>query len=630
MVTTIIPPDPSPGHSSAQRLKPGSTLVDRYLIQDVVGVGGMGSVYRAKDLHFPKVNKLVAIKELVIQTSEMEVMRTIIQNFEREANILAMLEHPAIPKVYDYFSLNDRSFLILELISGRDLESILNSTPGFFPEEKVLDWAIQLCDVLSFLHNHQPTSIIFRDLKPSNVMINDHGNVVLIDFGIAKPFQTGQKGTMIGTEGYSSPEQYRGEATIQTDIYSLGATLHHLLTKDDPRNQPPFSYNERLIRKFNPSVSSELERVIHTAVQYDPVNRYKSVAEFKDALLNAGKKTGILNRLSPQATRTPVTTLFTTTIKPLWTFKCEDEIRGGPLYANGGVFFGCYDHNLYSLDASTGDFRWKFPTHGGVVSKPVLVDDRLLFGSEDKSVYAIQSTTSEKIWTYETEGRIRSSGKVADGHLFIGSDDGFLHVINYSTGKASWVFDTTDPIRSSPFILDEHVFFGTEGNELVCLNFRGKTKWRYKAKRPITSSPWADENLTYFCSVDSTLYAVDTTSGWLVWRFRLEKPSIVSPYLSDKVLYTGSSSGVFFAIDTKNGRELWRFKASGQINGSPVIYKNNVYFGCIDKNLYCLDTKTGKMNWSFETKGAITGTPTVFDGILYIGSTDHTMYALMA
>lgn len=632
MVTHLISPDPnsSENNSGPNRLTPGSTLFDRYLIQEVIGVGGMGSVYRAKDLHFPKVNKFVAIKELVIQSTDPEIIKTVIQNFEREANILAMLEHPAIPKVYDYFSIDDRAFLILELVTGRDLEAILNTSDSFFPEEKVLDWALQLCEVLIFLHNHRPSPIIFRDLKPSNVMINDQDNVVLIDFGIAKPFQLGQKGTMIGTEGYSSPEQYRGEATVQTDVYSLGATLHHALTKNDPRTEPPFSYAERPIRKFNPKISTELERVIQTAVQYEAANRFKTITEFKEALLAAGKKTGILNRLAPQSSRTPVTTLFSPTIKPLWTFRCEDEVRGGPLFFNGGLFFGCYDNNLYSLDASTGDFRWKFPTHGGIVGKPIAVEDYLLFGSEDQSIYAIHNHTGEQIWTYETQGRVRSSGKVADGHLFIGSDDGFLHVINYTTGKMSWVYDTSDQIRSSPFIFGNNVYFGTEGGELISLNFRGKTNWRFKAKRAITSSPWVDEYLTYFCSLDSNLYAVDTTSGWLVWRFRLEKPSIVSPYLSDNTLFTGSSSGTFFAIDTKNGRELWRFKAGGQVNGSPVVYKNKVYFGSIDNHLYCLDIKTGKMNWSFETKGPITGTPTVFDGMIYIGSTDHNMYALIA
>ncbi|MBK8793964.1 MAG: serine/threonine protein kinase [Holophaga sp.] len=183
------------------------TISNRYLIQGVVGVGGMGAVYRARDLHFPNVVKRVAVKEMINQTRDPAIRETMLRNFEREANLLATLEHPAIPRIYDYFSHNDRSYLILEFVEGKDLEALLVESQGFFPVEKVISWAIELCDVLSFLHGHLPDPIIFRDLKPSNVMIDQRGHVVLVDFGIAKSFQSGQKGTMIGTEGYSPPEQ---------------------------------------------------------------------------------------------------------------------------------------------------------------------------------------------------------------------------------------------------------------------------------------------------------------------------------------------------------------------------------------------------------------------------------------
>ena len=112
---------------------------------------------------------------------------------------------------------------------------MINDTEDFVLEDRVIAWGLELCDVLSFLHNHKPEPIVFRDMKPSNVMITPQDHVVLVDFGIARTFQTGQKGTMIGTEGYSPPEQYRGEATPLADIYALGATLHHVLTRRDPR-----------------------------------------------------------------------------------------------------------------------------------------------------------------------------------------------------------------------------------------------------------------------------------------------------------------------------------------------------------------------------------------------------------
>ena len=325
-----LPSDPGERRTNTGQLQAGTNLVNRYLIQEVIGVGGMGSVYRARDLHFPNVVKLVAVKEMINQAPDPLVRQTIVQNFEREANILATLTHPAIPRIYDYFTLDNRSYLVEEFVNGRDLEVVLNQTEGFLPEEQVLDWAIQLCDVLAFLHAHKPDPIIFRDMKPSNVMVNSYNHIVLVDFGIAKPFQTGQKGTMIGTEGYSPPEQYRGEANIQADIYALGATIHHLLTRRDPRMEPPFSFAERPIRKINPSVSIEVETVINTALQYNVEDRFKSIDDFKQALISAGRKTGLLNRVSPSATAAVI--IPAEGIKPVWTFQCEDEVRGCLLF----------------------------------------------------------------------------------------------------------------------------------------------------------------------------------------------------------------------------------------------------------------------------------------------------------
>ena len=223
------------------------------------------------------VVKSVAVKEMTNRAREELVRDTIVKNFEREANILATLNHPAIPKIHDYFTIGTQSYLVMEFVQGNSLEFLLNQSQGFFPESQVITWAIELCDVLQSLHSHHPEPIIFRDMKPANIMISPDNRVILVDFGIAKTFQSGQKGTMIGTEGYSPPEQYRGEASQMVDIYALGATLHHILTRKDPRIEPPFTFSERPIREINPSVSLELESVVNTALQYNATDRFKDL-----------------------------------------------------------------------------------------------------------------------------------------------------------------------------------------------------------------------------------------------------------------------------------------------------------------------------------------------------------------
>jgi len=602
------------------------TLVNRYVVQDVIGVGGMGSVYRARDLHFPNVVKLVAVKEMINRAPDPLVRKTIIQNFEREANILATLNHASIPRIYDYFSEQNRSYLVLEFINGKDLEAIISETAGFLSEELVLSWAIELCDVLSFLHDHKPDPIIFRDMKPSNVMVNLSQHVILVDFGIAKPFMAGQKGTMIGTEGYSPPEQYRGEATPLADIYALGATIHHALTKRDPRLEPPFSFAERPMRKINPSISAELEAVVNTALQYNPADRFPSADAMKEALISAGRKTGILARLGGATAAIQ----GTSTIKPLWTFKCEDELRGAPIFYNGAIYIGSYDHNLYSLNVADGKLNWKYATDGGIVTRPAAFEGDIYLGSEDQRLHVVSARTGKVVWTYFTDGRVRSSPRIAEGHVFFGSDDQHLHAVNIMGQRASWSFETTAPVRSTPFVANDMVFVGCESGDFYSVDFRGEMKWHFKAKMAVTSSPWVADGVVYFGSLDSSLYALDVRAGFVIWRFRMGKGSIVSPCLTDGMLFTGSADGHIYAVDAHSAKELWRFKTDHQVSSSPVIYKDSLYCGSADGNLYCLEYKTGRLRWKFTTKGPITGAPLVYDDIVYIGSSDHILYALLA
>jgi outer membrane protein assembly factor BamB/tRNA A-37 threonylcarbamoyl transferase component Bud32 len=596
------------------------------LIQDIAGVGGMGAVYRARDLHFPKVVKLVAVKEMINQARDPLVRKTIVQNFEREANVLATLHHKSIPRIYDYFTEDDRSYLVMEFINGKDLEKVLTDADDYLPEDQIIAWAIELCDVLHYLHTHEPDPVIFRDMKPSNAMVDSYNHIILVDYGIAKHFEAGQKGTMIGTEGYSPPEQYRGEASPLADVYALGATVHHLLTRRDPRLEPPFSFSERPIRKINSNISLELETVVNTALQYNPEDRFKSAEAMKEAFMSVARKTGALRRMS-----LPTASISQSgKIEPLWTFECEDEIRGTPTYYNGTIFTGCYDNNLYAIDAANGDFIWKYATEAGVVSKPAVMDDNVYFGSEDTRLHVVSARSGKVIWTYYTDGPIRSSPRVSEGHVFFGSDDGYLHAVNMITGRRSWRVECGDPVRSTPFVASEVVYFGSESGDFFCVDFRGELKWRFRAKRAITSSPILHEGVVYFGSVDWILYAMDADIGFVVWRYRMGKGSISTPAVVDDLLFTGAADGFIYCLNLHTGKEVWRYRTEHQVTGSPVVYKDSVYCGSVDGNLYCIEYRTGRLRWSYGTEGPITSTPVIYDDIVYLTSTDHKVYALLA
>ena len=607
-----------------RQLKPGVLLEDRYNIQEVIGIGGMGSVYRARDMHFPNVVKLVAVKEMLNLAPDPLVRKTIRDNFEREASMLATLSHPGIPKIYDRFSQDNRSYLVLEFVHGKDLEAIISEAESFLPEDQVIAWGLELCDVLAYLHGHKPDPIVFRDMKPSNVMVNHNGDIVLIDFGIAKAFQVGQKGTMIGTEGYSPPEQYRGEVTEAADIYSLGATLHHAITRRDPRLEAPFSFADRPIRRLNPNTSVELEGVISTALRYSPTDRYPSVAAMKEALIGAARRTGSLARITSSLSAR------SESIKPLWIFECEDEIRGTPTVHGSSLYIGCYDNNLYALNAADGQFQWKYAADAGIVSKPALYEGNVFFGSEDQRLHVISARSGRVVWTYYTEGHVRSSPRIAEGHVFIGSDDHILHAVNIQSGRAAWKFETDAPIHSTTLVANELAYVGNEGGTFYALDFSGQLKWRFQAKRAITSSPVASKKAVYFASLDSTLYALDAKNGWVIWRFRLGKGSVSSAALADDFIFLGAADGFVYCADTRTAKEIWRFRTDNQVSSSPAIYKDSLYIGSQDGYLYCLEYRTGRLRWRFDSGAAIIGSPVVLDDIVYFGSTNHQVYALFA
>jgi serine/threonine-protein kinase len=271
-------------------LPEGTVLANRYEIVKKIGGGGMGAVYLAKDRNLG--GALRAVKEMIQSYVEEEKQEKAVNDFRREALLLSSLEHPSIPTIYDYFhdDKEGRFYLVMKYIAGSDLAAKLRSSAeGRIEEKTVVQWAIQITDVLDYLHNHQPP-VIYRDLKPSNIMIDSNtGKVMLIDFGIARWVRREEKGvTAVGTMGYAPPELFSGQAEPRSDIYSLGATMFHLLTGADPQNNPllifDFTKNPRP-RQINPTLSDQIEQIIMRAVEYKPEKRFSSAREMHEALI---------------------------------------------------------------------------------------------------------------------------------------------------------------------------------------------------------------------------------------------------------------------------------------------------------------------------------------------------------
>jgi len=296
----IVEADESPSLTSRsdsvpeKRVKPkalagGKVLNSRYEIVRRIGGGGMGAVYLAKDRNLGEAAR--AVKEMIESHIDDSQHEKAIADFKRESLLLTELEHPSIPTVYDYFydDASERFYLVMKFIPGSDLSSKLRNAPGGRVDElTVTEWGIQVADVLHYLHT-RPQPIIYRDLKPANLMIDSNSSrVMLIDFGIARWVNKKEKGvTAVGTMGYAPPELFSGQADARVDIYSLGATMFHLLTGSDPQDNPllifDFTKNPRP-RQINPALSSEMERILTRAVEYKPEHRFQSGAELRDVL----------------------------------------------------------------------------------------------------------------------------------------------------------------------------------------------------------------------------------------------------------------------------------------------------------------------------------------------------------
>jgi len=278
-------------------LKPGSVVHNRYKIVSAIGQGGQAAVYEAEDIRLQ--GRRWAIKEVRLDPDTDEDARSQAEEqFQREASILARLDHPTLPKVSDYFSKGDHDYLVMDFVPGPNLKEVMDEARRagrLLSESQVLSWAVQICDALNYLHTQDPP-ILHRDIKPANIKLTPDGRIKLVDFGLVKLMAHDESRTITviqgrGTAAYTPLEQYGGDighTDARSDIYSLGATLYHLLT-----NQPPPDAKQRFLRPdsltpprtLNSDISPRAERAILVALAMHPSDRPASILHFRDALM---------------------------------------------------------------------------------------------------------------------------------------------------------------------------------------------------------------------------------------------------------------------------------------------------------------------------------------------------------
>lgn len=284
-------------------LESGIILRERYKLTNIVGQGGMGSVYRAEDLRLP--GRLCAIKEVQPDPHANETYRQQSQSqFLQEASILAQLDHPSLPKVSDFFTENGRDYLVMDFVSGKDLRQLLQENGAPLAEESILTWAEQIIDALAYLHRQDPP-VLHRDIKPANIKLTLDNRIKLVDFGLVKLLATDDERTITvvqgrGTALYTPLEQYGGDGghtDVRSDIYALGATFYHLLTNLPPPDAKARFLNPAALpppRRANPDVSAHVSEAIMWAMEMHPDERPSSVEEFRQVFFGLRSRPGLV------------------------------------------------------------------------------------------------------------------------------------------------------------------------------------------------------------------------------------------------------------------------------------------------------------------------------------------------
>ncbi len=658
-------------------LKPNTVLDKRYKILNIIEKGGMGAVYRALDM---RLDNICAVKEMRENFEKDEYRIYAIEKFKSEALILSKLRHPNIPRVFDYFIENNRYYLVMDYIDGKTLYRILQSRPSKrLEEEELRKWTLQLCDVLSYLH-HQEPPIIYRDLKPGNIMINKEDKVMLIDFGIARIFNPKSKGTMIGTQGYAPPEQYRGQVDPRSDIYALGATLHHLITGRDPQDDAPFSFPP--VKELRKDVSDSFAYLIEKCLKFNPEERFSSVEEIKDFLQEKNIPTDISPPVEEKVPPKEDLGLTKELEKLLFDIEKSDPYKEKPK-----------EKDLLDIDIDE-ILPDEIKEGLNAVKSSKKKEEVILSKEEEESSQSLEEDLPEfedleKMPDQTLQEVFEIKESISNTDLFekLASPSNKKNMSPKETKTFSPPITTkplgsfikkTSTLKARPTIPFAPIEIKSQiktppikktkifAEKIEKKEFVEEPKVSSKQEEEIELEPFAGAHLLekgIFATDESTfekpmpqstpppqpkkvmshpwtMYRKDKyhtghseksspCGGSLKWRFHTNGRIYSSPtFDSTGVIYFGSNDGCLYAI-YPDGKEKWRFLTDGSILTTPLIIEGvGIFFGSEDSHFYALDFE-GHQMWKMKMAGAIYSSAVAGkNNTLYVGSNDGNLYAL--
>ena len=314
-------------------------------------------------------------------------------------------------------------------------------------------------------------------------------------------------------------------------------------------------------------------------------------------------------------------------VELLWTYEAVAAVRSSPAVADGYVFVGSSDWNVYWFNASTGELLGHFLTGGEVHSSPAVDNGCLYVSSGDGNVYCLDITTGMPLWTSPVGGFLRSSPAVVDDRVYVGSGNHDLFCLNASNGVTLWRYQTSDRVQSAPAVSDGIVYFASDDFQVYALNAStGSELWRTHTGS-LTSSPCVHEGYVYIGSIDSYVYALNASTGDKVWEYPTENSMSSSPAVAYGCVYVGSEDNSVYCLNATTGEKIWQTPTGYWVKSSPSVADGKVYVGSEDNSIYCFDAFSGEKKWSYETGSYVDSSPAIVNSTLYVGSCDHKLYA---
>lgn len=324
-----------------------------------------------------------------------------------------------------------------------------------------------------------------------------------------------------------------------------------------------------------------------------------------------------------------------------WRFDATNQLSAAPTIADGVVYVGSGDYNLYAIDAATGTKKWAYKTGDQINSSPFVLDGVVYFGSNDRNVYAVYADTGRKKWSYKTGKAVAAAPAVVGGTVYVGGWDNHMYALNAATGAQRWSFPTgayVDVVR--PAVAGGMVYFGSLDKNFYALDAAtGKKKWASEIGAS-SSSPTVARGRVYVGGGNDSVFALDAATGTEKWAYRARDDAqgtanpdselTSSPVLADGVLYVGSGDHNVYALDATTGTKKWAYETGDQVWGGPAVAGGVVYIGSFDHRLYALDAATGTKRWSYETDFQIPSSPVVMNSTVFVCSDGQYVYALDA